>query len=129
VSGDDDRRRRRAISAALDREEFMASERRWKFRPADVYRWLLALASLISLVGVTRFAALTDRSAPAAPCPPFDLAIDHNGGVVGHVCGFIPGVGLLLPVRYDVTLRLQIRADHDSSANSQWMWHRPKLKD
>lgn len=92
------------------------AERQSKLRRPDAYRLLVLLASLLSIVGVTRITALTDRNALEEPCPPFHLTIDQHGGVVAHVCGFVPGAGLLIPVRYDLTLRLQVRADHISSA-------------
>jgi hypothetical protein len=106
----------RIISVALEREELVTSDRIRKLQRPDMYRLLVALASVLSIAGVTRFAAPADPQVLKEPCPPFNLTIDQRGGLIAHVCGFVPGAGLLVSFRYDLTLRLRVRADHISSA-------------
>jgi hypothetical protein len=95
----------------------VTAERRRKLRRPDVYRLVLALASLLSIAGATRFAAPHHLEAMNDLCPRLRLTVNQRGGIVVQVCGFVPGAPLLFPIRYDLTLRLQVRADQDSSAD------------
>lgn len=85
------------------------SDRRSRLGRADVCPLLLSLALLLSIVGVARHGERRGQQEAADSCAPLALSIDQRGGVVAHICGFVPGPGLLLPIRYDLTVRLQLR--------------------